>query len=95
MVFGRDIEGKYSPPTNFNIYRNIIKPYSSDDSCRIPSVGISVQGLKNAQITDNVIVNSGNHADLVITSPKGFVSTVICRDNYHPDGTPLVPGTAP
>ena len=91
VVCGRDIEGKYSPPTNFNIYRNIIKPYSSDDSCRVPSSGISVHGLKNAQITDNIIVDSGNHSALIVSSPKGFISTVMCRDNYHPDGTPLVP----
>ena len=91
VVCGRDIEGNTPPPTNFNIYRNVIKPYSSDDSFRVPSSGISVHGLKNAQITDNVIFDSGNHADLIITSPKGFVSTVICRDNYHPDGTPLAP----
>ena len=90
-VFGRDVEGKYSPPTNFNIYRNIIKSYSSDDAARVPSSGISVYGMKNTQITDNVIFDSGNHADLIVNSPKGFTSTVICRDNYHPDGTPRVP----
>ena len=79
------------PPTNFNIYRNIIKPYSSDDSARVPCCGISVWGVKNAQITDNVIFDSGNHSDLVIGSPKDFTSTAVCRDNYHPDGTRLLP----
>ena len=79
------------PPTNFNIYRNIIKPYSSDDSSRVPSSGITVGGMKNSQIFDNVVFDSGNHADLIVSSPKGFVSTVICRDNDHPDGTRLVP----
>jgi hypothetical protein len=47
--------------------------------------------MQNAQITDNVVFDAGNHADLIINSPKGFTSTVICRDNYHPDGTPLLP----
>ena len=79
------------PPTNFRFQRNVIKPYSSDDSCRVPSSGISVWGLNGAQITDNVIFDAGNHAALVVGSPKGFVSTVLCRDNYHPDGTPLLP----
>ena len=48
-------------------------------------------GLKNSWITNNIIFDSGNHADLIISSPKGFTSTVICRDNYHPDGTRLLP----
>ena len=79
------------PPTNFIIERNIIKPYSSDDTCRVPSSGISVCGLRRSQIVDNMVADSGNHADLVVTSPKGFTSTIVCRDNYHPDGTPLLP----
>ena len=33
----------------------------------------------------------GQHADLLVTSPKGFTSTVICRGNFHPDNTPLLP----
>ena len=79
------------PPTNFVIDRNVIKPYSSDDSSRISSTGISVSGVKNSWITNNIVFDSGKHADLVVTSPKGFTSTVICRDNYHPDGTRLLP----
>ena len=79
------------PPTNFVIDRNVIKPYSSDDSSRISSTGISVSGVKNSWITNNIIFHSGNNYDLVISEPKGVTSSVICRDNYHPDGTRLVP----
>ena len=82
---------KLHPPRNFIIDRNIIKPYSSDDTCRVPNCGISVRGLEHSQITGNLVVDSGNHVDLIVGSPKGFAATVICRDNYHPDGTPLVP----
>jgi hypothetical protein len=104
--------GRKSPPTNFVIDRNVIKPYNADDKARVPSVGIVVDGLKNSWITNNIVFDSGardngtegfdnltgkvkpdtgQHADLVISSPKGFTSTVICRDNYHPDGTRLMP----
>jgi hypothetical protein len=31
------------------------------------------------------------HADLLVCPVKGYIPTVICRNNYHPDGTPLVP----
>ena len=79
------------PPRNFIIDRNIIKPYSSDDTARVPSSGISVWAMKDSQITGNVIVDSGNHAELSIGAPEGSTSTVICRDNYHPDGTRLLP----
>ena len=78
-------------PRNFVIADNVIKPYSSDDTARVPSVGISVSGLQHSQITGNLVVDSGNHADLIVSSPKGFTSTVVCRDNYHLDGTPLLP----
>ena len=104
--------GRKSPPTNFVIDRNIIKPYNADDKARVPSVGIVADGLKNSWITNNIVFDSGardngsegfddltgkvnpdtgQHADLVVSSPKGFTSTVICRDNYHPDGTRLLP----
>jgi hypothetical protein len=79
------------PPTNFVIDRNVIKPYSSDDSSRIFSTGINVSGVKNCWITNNIVFDSGKHTDMVVSSPKGFTSTVICRDNYHPDGTRLSP----
>jgi hypothetical protein len=79
------------PPTNFQIDRNIIKPYSSDDSARVPGSGISVSGMKHSWITNNIVFDAGNHAALIVSSPKGFTSTVICRDNYHPDGTRLAP----
>ncbi len=80
-----------NPPTNFILDRNVIKPYSSDDTNRVPSSGIAAWGLKNGWVTNNIIFDSGNHADLVIGSPKGFTSSVICRTNYHPDGTRLEP----
>ncbi len=83
--------GRNSPPTNFVIDRNIIKPYSSDDSCRVSGCGIWVDGMKHCWITDNIVFDSGSHCDLVVSSPKGFTSSVICRDNYHPDGTRLLP----
>ena len=79
------------PPTNFVIDRNVIKPYSSDDTARVPSSGISVYGMKNSWITNNIVFDSGNHADVVVNGPKGSTPSVICRDNYHPDGTVLSP----
>jgi len=79
------------PPRNFIIERNIIKPYSSDDTARVPSSGISVWAMKDSQITGNVIVDSGHQAELRIGAPEGATSSVICRDNYHPDGTLLLP----
>jgi hypothetical protein len=104
--------GRNSPPTNFVIDRNVIKPYSSDGSARVPSLGIAVDGLRHSWITNNIVFDAGartngahgfedltgkirpdtdQHADLVVSSPKGFTSSVICRDNYHPDGTRLLP----
>ena len=80
-----------NPPTNFVIDRNVIKPYSSDDTARVPSSGIGVYGMKNSWITNNVIFDSGNHADVIVNGPKGSTPSVICRDNYHPDGTLLLP----
>jgi hypothetical protein len=79
------------PPTNVVIDRNVIKPYSSDDSSRIFSSGIGLYGVKNCWVTNNVVFDSGNHADLIVGAVKGFASSVICRDNYHPDGTRLFP----
>jgi hypothetical protein len=79
------------PPTNFVIDRNVIKPYSSDDSCRIDSGGIALAGVKNCWVTNNMVFDSGNHADLIVAPVRGFASSVICRDNYHPDGTRLSP----
>jgi hypothetical protein len=79
------------PPTNFVIDRNVIKPYSSDDTARVPSSGISVYGMKNSWITNNIVFDSGNHADVVVNGPKGSTPSAICRDNYHPDGTVLSP----
>ena len=104
---------KLFPPTNFIIDHNIIKPYSSDDTSRVPSVGIATTGLKNSQITNNVVFDSGErqfgsegideivlkkvapapgqHADLLVCPAGGVSPTVVCRNNYHPDGTPLLP----
>ena len=48
-------------------------------------------GAQTRRSPSNVIFDAGNHADLVIGSPAGFTSTVVCRDNYHPDGTRLLP----
>ena len=79
------------PPTNFVIDRNVIKPYSSDDSSRIPAGGISLYGAKNCWVTNNIVFDSGNHADLIVGPVRGYASSVICRDNYHPDGTRLLP----
>jgi hypothetical protein len=78
------------PPSNFSIDRNIIKPYSSDDTARVPSSGISVT-LKNSQIADNIIVDSGHQAALRIGTPAESATSVICRDNYTPDGKRLLP----
>ena len=47
------------------------------------------QGFEN--LTGKVKPEPGQHADLVVSSPKGVTSTVICRDNRHPDGTRLSP----
>ncbi|MCY3019576.1 MAG: hypothetical protein NTW87_11180 [Planctomycetota bacterium] len=82
---------KLHPPKNFAIDRNVIKSYSSDDSCRVRSTGILLQNLQHSLVTNNIVVDSGNHRDLLIVSTKGFSSSVICRDNYHPDLTPLMP----
>jgi hypothetical protein len=76
-------------------------------------VGIAVTGLKNSQITNNIVFDAGErqfgsegideivlkkvasgpgqHADLLVCSAGGVPPTVVCRNNYHPDGTPLVP----
>jgi hypothetical protein len=100
-------------PTNFVIARNVIKPYSSDDVARVPSIGIAVSALQNSQIINNIVFDGGplsagsegideildekvppgpdQHADLLVCAVKGFIPTVICRDNYHSDGTPLLP----
>jgi len=79
------------PPRNFVIARNIIKPYSSDDTARVPICGINVWTMTDSHITGNVIVDSGIQDALRIAGPEGFTSSVICRDNYHPDGTLLLP----
>jgi hypothetical protein len=33
----------------------------------------------------------GQHVDLLVCSVKGITPTVVCRNNYHPDGSPLLP----
>jgi hypothetical protein len=100
-------------PTNFVIARNVIKPYSSDDVARVPSIGIAVAAMQNSQIINNIVFDAGplsagsegideildekvppgpdQRADLLVCAVKGYTPTVICRDNYHPDGTPLLP----
>jgi len=79
------------PLKSFLIDRNVIRPYSSDGKARIPSTSIRVCGLENSQVVDNVVFDSGNRRGLVIASPKGFASSVICRDNYHNDNTRALP----
>lgn len=84
------------PPTNFIISRNIIKPYSSSGTGRVPACGISVWDVKESQIVGNVIadpvkLNGNRQLALIVGSSSPGASSVICRDNYHSDGTPLVP----
>jgi hypothetical protein len=84
------------PPTNFVIARNIIKPYSSSGVGRVPACGISVWDMKESQIVGNVIadpvkLNGNRQLALIVGSSSPGASSVICRDNYHSDGIPLVP----
>jgi len=58
---------------------------------KIRGTGILLQNLQHSLVTNNIVVDSGNHRDLLIISTKGFSSSVTCRDNYHPDLTALMP----
>ena len=49
-------EGRYSRPTNFVSTATSSSPTAATIPARVPSSGISVCGLKNSQITDNVVV---------------------------------------
>jgi hypothetical protein len=75
---------------NFVISGNVVRPYSSDGTNRIPSTGIRVCGAENCQVFNNVVFDSGNHCGLVVGSTKKVKSSVLCRDNYNIDNTPAV-----
>lgn len=113
VVISTRKEGDERQPRNFVIAGNVIKAYNNGDVPRLPSVGIAVRDLRNGQIIDNVIVDSGErkqgskwideiipeivppgpgqHAEILVCSTAGRKPVVICRNNYHPDGTPVVP----
>jgi hypothetical protein len=76
---------------NFVVAGNVIRPYSSDEKNRIPSLGIRLCGAENCQIHDNVVFDSGDHRGLLVGSTKKVHSTVLCRDNYNIDNTPALP----